>query len=336
MSHWLGYPFIRVTSAYILGLWIARHITLSWQVTLIVVASILLGYLYAVIWIKPPKLYRLNTLIGFSALLTFLLIGMLRYSIDTKPEALLPTDGVTYYQAVALENSVPRTKTNRTKVALQQFRYHSDWKSLKTQVMLYTPLSAREIQYGDRLLIKGAPQIVAGPANPGEFNYREYLARHDIIYQQFATSEGQVMFLDLRPPSRLFAFTYWLRAQGQATIKRYVIGERQQAIASALLLGIRNGLDNQLKDAYAGAGAIHVLAVSGLHVGIIYMVLLGLLGFLRKRNGGKWIFASVVLLILWLYAFLTGLSPSVLRATVMFSFIVVAQSTKRDSNIYNT
>lgn len=336
MSRWLSYPFVRVASAYILGLWIARYIDLPWSMALSVLALVLIVYLAVVIWIKPPWSYRWNTLIGVVALIAFFLTGMLRFSIDAKAPSSLPADGISYYQAVALENSAPRTKTNRTKVELQQYREGSDWKSLKTQVMLYTPLSNREIQYGDRLLVKGAPQIVAGPANPGEFDYRKYLVRKGVKYQQFTFKPEQVKFLDKKPPSRLFAFTFWLRAKGQATIRNYVKGDRQQAIASALLLGIRNGLDNQLKDAYAGAGAIHVLAVSGLHVGIIYMVLLGLLGFLKKGAGGKWIFAFVVLLILWLYAFLTGLSPSVLRATVMFSFIVVAQSTRRDSNIYNT
>ena len=81
---------------------------------------------------------------------------------------------------------------------------------------------------------------------------------------------------------------------------------------------------------------MHVLAISGLHVGILYFLLFYLLGFLGKFRSGRIIRAALIILFLWFFAFLTGLSPSVMRAAAMFSFVTIGQSLKRPGNIYNT
>jgi competence protein ComEC len=107
------------------------------------------------------------------------------------------------------------------------------------------------------------------------------------------------------------------------------------AIASALILGFKDYLNEPLKKSYASAGAMHVLAVSGLHVGIIYILLKSLFFFLRKSKKGKYLEALLSFLALWGYAILTGLSPSVIRAATMFSFFVFGDVLDRKSNIYN-
>ena len=87
---------------------------------------------------------------------------------------------------------------------------------------------------------------------------------------------------------------------------------------------------------YSSSGAMHVLAVSGLHVGIIYLLLNSLFLFFEKFKYGKYLKAVFLILSLWAYALLTGLSPSVLRAATMFSFIIIGSALKRQTNIYNT
>src|SRR5690606_38045478 len=111
---------------------------------------------------------------------------------------------------------------------------------------------------------------------------------------------------------------------------------RELGVASALILGKRSLIPLDTKTAFATAGAIHVLAVSGLHVGIIYLVVIGVL--LKIFPGRKWRLFNLLLtiLILWFYAGITGLSPSVLRASTMFTFIAVGKFRGKRSNIYNT
>ena len=113
-------------------------------------------------------------------------------------------------------------------------------------------------------------------------------------------------------------------------------GEQEQAIALALVIGVTDGIDNELEKAYSASGAMHVLAVSGLHIGILYSIILFLLKPLQKDQRGQWLVAALSLSLLWSYAFVTGLSPSVLRAVTMFSFVALAKPMNIRSNIFNT
>ena len=118
-------------------------------------------------------------------------------------------------------------------------------------------------------------------------------------------------------------------------LERYFQNE-ELAVISALLLGYKDLLDRETIMIYSSSGAMHVLAVSGLHVGIIYLLLNSLFLFFEKFKYGKYLKAVLLILSLWAYALLTGLSPSVLRATTMFSFIIIGSALNRETNIYNT
>lgn len=108
------------------------------------------------------------------------------------------------------------------------------------------------------------------------------------------------------------------------------------AIACALTLGDKSHLDKELKESYAATGASHVLAVSGLHVGIIYLVIITLLNTLLKGNRFKQTRIILALSALWFYAFIAGLSPSVVRASVMFSLVSIGEMLGRRSLTINT
>jgi competence protein ComEC len=126
------------------------------------------------------------------------------------------------------------------------------------------------------------------------------------------------------------------RTWAEATLTKFIHGAREQAIASALVLGVTGGLDPELLSAYANTGTLHVLAVSGLHVSILYVLLVWMMKPLQRLRYAPWMLAATALVVLWAYAFITGLSPSVLRAVIMFSFIVVSRPAGQSTNIYNT
>mgnify|MGYP001169641341 CR=1 FL=1 len=108
------------------------------------------------------------------------------------------------------------------------------------------------------------------------------------------------------------------------------------AVASALLVGYTDKLDADLLSAYSQTGAMHILSVSGLHVGIVFVVLNTLLLFLDRFKYGLIVKALILIFFLWIYAFISGLSPSVIRSAIMFSFIAYGKSLKKNSTIYNT
>jgi competence protein ComEC len=132
------------------------------------------------------------------------------------------------------------------------------------------------------------------------------------------------------------AYAFTCRSWAENELRKYVTGAREQSVIIALVLGVTDGLDNELLNAYAATGAMHVLAVSGLHVGIIYWLLLLVLRPMNRSVAGKWMLAFISIFVLWSYAFITGLSPSVLRAVTMFSFVALSRPVSYKTNIYNT
>ena len=119
-------------------------------------------------------------------------------------------------------------------------------------------------------------------------------------------------------------------------IDRWALSQDQKAVTKALLLGYRYDIQDDLLKAYSSAGAMHVLAVSGLHVGIVYIIASYLLFYLGRIRYGEHARAIILILLLWAYAMLTGLSASVVRAATMFTFVAIGTGFKRHTSIYNT
>ena len=128
-----------------------------------------------------------------------------------------------------------------------------------------------------------------GPSNPEEFDYRKFLQFKNIFHQAFIR-KGNAQKIANDPPSWLIYYALQCRAWADETIQKHISGEREEAMASALILGVTDVLDNELLSAYKATGAMHALAVSGLHVGIVYGLLLFLLKPLQrfKRGAGYW------------------------------------------------
>jgi competence protein ComEC len=204
------------------------------------------------------------------------------------------------------------------------------------KVLLYLAKDSvtEDLGHGDRLLVRANLNPVEPVGNPNEFNYARYLRFHH-IYHQSHVRQGQWELLETDQGSirRLFIN---LRRNLLSAFQRAGLDGQEFAVASALVLGYKADLEQSLVQAYAGAGATHVLAVSGLHVGIIYLVVNWLLGFLTMMRHGERIRAVLNVLILFSYAALTGLSPSVTRAATMFASVALAKAFDRRVSIYNT
>ena len=137
-------------------------------------------------------------------------------------------------------------------------------------------------------------------------------------------------------PSRLKQLAYNLRNKLLNIYAKAGIEAENLAVLSALTMGYKDLLDQETRRVFAASGAMHILAVSGLHVGILFSTLSLFLFFLSRIKKGKIIKSAILIAFLWFYAFFTGLSPSVVRASLMFSLVVVGMSFSRSTNIYNT
>jgi len=195
-------------------------------------------------------------------------------------------------------------------------------------------LSSR-IKYGDLIYFSESPAEVKPPANPAQFDYKRWLGFNH-IYDQVFLREGKWKLVEQGKGNWLFAFSFSLRDKLLNIFSENKISGQEHAVLSALILGQDDAIDQEVISAYAASGALHVLSVSGLHVGIIYVAINFLLSFLDKKRKTKIGKSILIILFLWFYALLTGLSPSVLRSATMLSFIVVGSLKRHYTQLFNT
>ncbi|PKA82510.1 competence protein ComEC [Ulvibacter sp. MAR_2010_11] len=184
------------------------------------------------------------------------------------------------------------------------------------------------------LLVDGLCTVVPNSLNPNQFEYANYLKTLEVYYQLKITP--QHILYQSSGSATLGGGAEQLRTYLIKKLSEANFGKEELSIIQALVLGERKDIDKAMYSEYAAAGAVHILAVSGLHVGILFLVLNGLLKPLRWFPKGKPVATFITLLLLWSFALIAGFSPSVVRAVTMFSFFTLAAAGNRPTNSYNT
>lgn len=190
------------------------------------------------------------------------------------------------------------------------------------------------LKVDSELFLIGEFKPIRAPLNPYEFNYRQYLNDRQ-IYHQINVQKSDLLNLSTEVTS-IKGIASEIRHTINEALKNNGFKGNELAIINALLLGQRQTVSKELLQNYSNAGAIHILAVSGLHVGIIMLLLSFLLKPLHHFKNGKWIAMFLVVISLWFYAIIAGLSPSIVRAVTMFTAITIGIYVNRPTNIYNT
>ncbi|HEX8658094.1 MAG TPA: ComEC/Rec2 family competence protein, partial [Hymenobacter sp.] len=156
-------------------------------------------------------------------------------------------------------------------------------------------------------------------------------------YHQQYVHPDQYRVLRLDPPNPLIALSLRAAAQLDGVFRHYIKAKREYGIASALVLGLKDDVDAATKQAYSATGTTHIMAVSGLQVGLLFAAVSWVLRRLLGRVRGFRVWSALLgLAVIWSYAFLTGLSASVLRATVMFTIIIFGRAFGRQDSVFNT
>lgn len=183
-------------------------------------------------------------------------------------------------------------------------------------------------------LTKSVFQEIKPPLNPGQFDYKAYLKKQD-IYHQLYISKQELLKIS-SSTNTIFGIAYKIRQHINSKLKAYPFKPDELAIINAILLGQRQDLSEDVYNSYTNAGAVHILAISGLHIGIILILLSTLLKPIEPFKYGLYIKTIILVLILWSFAIIAGLSASVTRAVTMFSIVAIGMHLKRPANIYNT
>ena len=337
MFRWIPYAFVRITLFFCAGIITALFQPGFTDIRTGLLSLVVLMVLYRLV---TYKLRTRRSLAGQIAMTILFVAGYLSVCIRDESSRsghlVNSPDTILYYQARVSQPPVEKEQTYKVPVRVDLIKTRDGWHKASGDVLLYLSRSTYPlpVSYGDVLLIKGNPQRVPPPANPAEFDYKHFLALRQIYHQHFVVHDAMIL-LGNSPSSLFLKYAFHARHWADRTLKKFIHGQREQALATALVLGVTDGLDNELMNAYSATGAMHVLSVSGLHVGIVYGLILALFKPFQRYKRSKWILAVVSLSVLWSYAFITGISPSVLRAVTMFSFAAIARAWNYPMNIYN-
>ncbi|HRN56241.1 MAG TPA: ComEC/Rec2 family competence protein [Agriterribacter sp.] len=191
------------------------------------------------------------------------------------------------------------------------------------------------LDYGSAIVFKKELQVVSNSGNPGAFDYKRYCLFQGITHQVYLAGNA----FSVNPVQTRSAYArllQQLRGGLLKILKQYIPGRQEAGVAEALLIGYRHDLERGLLQAYANTGVIHVIAISGMHLAMIYGLLTVVLKPLQRNIKTKWVKGAVILSVLWLFTLLSGAGPSIVRSAVMFSFIVAGESMRRKVSVYHT
>ena len=344
MNSWSKAPFVRILIPFIAGLLIYRS---GWDIAgqSWILPSLLALLLASAAWMfifKSLNTYKTRFLQGAVIIYCILSFGWLtaHYSDIRNHKDFI--GNLPKNQPVELilkiDNTVEQKNSNmKTTAAALAVRNDSGWTRCSGKILLYIANSdtAPTLAFGDVIAVKCYLNEVQNPLFNSDFNYKKYLADKNIFHQTYIRDDHYTL-LEKKQGNAVMTFALSVRDKMVGILQDQLGDNDESGVVAAMLTGYRADISADMMNAYSKAGVIHIMSVSGLHVGVIYIMItafVGLFGWFKKR---KWLNVLLVLSLIWFYAFLTGLSASVLRSAVMISFVVAGTAMQRNISPYNS
>lgn len=341
---WQTIPALRLLSLSILGIVIAYH----WQqyaAEAIMLLSTMLFIYFLQIFLKPSLSNYWH--LGIPLSIAFVALFYWRTdSFDERKNA----HHFSHYAAIDNENtflikiyeveekethfnifaSVKGVNDTATTGNLQLFLQKSDTLPPPQYAHFFAP------NYGDICLLRAKLRDIPAVKNPESFDYKKYLHFKNIHYQIF-TNNLSIQLVARHRGNPIKAFALRCRNYFLHILEKRIPDRIEQAVGMALILGYRAAALDEVRPAYIETGAMHILAVSGMHVGLLYAGILFFLGSVKRWQSprGKWVQTLVILLFVWWFVLLTGAGGSVLRAGAMFTLFEVGRRLQRRTNPLN-
>lgn len=333
-------PFLRLLLFFIAGLALSISFNLQsnfiwsilWGITFVII--IILSILY-----KRKKVYLKTYFSGLLLHILLFISGIIfcnqRKEINNNHH--FSKHPAQQFTAIILEE--PKLKGDVARFKVEINGNVDDQKIRKTTGKLLLALridttKAIDLHYGDLVLIKAKYNEAEPAYNPSEFNYKRHLSYQQIHHQSYINQQ-QVIKIGTDYGNSIKAFALKFREQQVEKFKTYLPYKDAQSVASTLILGYRSDLSQDILNAYSKTGTMHVLSVSGMHVAIVVILLGFLLSFMDRTKKGRIAKAIIMIVLIWFYALISGLDPSVNRAAIMLTFILAAKARAKKVNIFN-
>lgn len=330
-------PFLRLLLPFILGIILAEYFYVKES---IVIISIALAFSVLVLFQLIPllrKSYSYSVVFGFFVFILCLNAGFLRLNQSNASMQLPSSDSITAFKGSLKRSPDEKPNSMACVFELNAICWNQVWQKSNARVLLYLAKDSlsKSLCVGDVLVISSKLDRVKNNGNPYEFDYAKYLQHRYILYSAYVRNKSWRL-LEKNKGSSLKSMAVAWRQKLLNIYKKTGLRNEAYEILAALTLGAREEVSSDVKTVWTAAGATHVLAVSGLHVGIIFGIMQFILSFLAGSKLGRFFRGLILIASLWLYALLTGMSPSVMRAACMFSFLAIGLMINRRGTIYNS
>ncbi|MDU8885178.1 ComEC/Rec2 family competence protein [Yeosuana sp. MJ-SS3] len=333
----LDFAIIKLTFCLVFGIiWAsAFSISLNWSLC-ITGFFIILTFAF---WVLAKKQLVKPFWFGIISFSTFISIGILTVNLHNQKNF---EDHYSHKISSKSESHVLLLKVREVlkssafhdKYVVNVIKMNNNEVSGKILLNIAKDSSKNQLTIDEEFLIKTNLAEINTPLNPNQFNYKNYLEKK-YIFHQIYTDHSELFKLKSNS-STIFGSANHIRTTINEKLKKYDFKGDELAIINALLLGQRQDIDRDIYENYTNAGAIHILAVSGLHVGIILLLISFALKPIEQIKHGVFIKTLLIVLFLWCFAVVAGLSASVTRAVSMFSILAIGLQMKRPANIYNS
>lgn len=333
--------FGRILLPFCIGIWVLHAIDntkLNLPIVIFSIFTFILSLIISFLY-RLLQVYHYKSTLAILIHLLFFCIGLLWYS---NANLLENPNNFSYNQADFLRISIadePQQHGSVLRFKAKVLKSYTGYQKRETSGYLLVALSSdstapAQLHYGENYYIPAHYKAIESPDNPAGFDFKSWLAMQNIHHQIFL-QPAELVTANIQTGMPLISFALALRKSQVDIYRKLLKDDNAFAVASTLILGYRADLSAETIAAYSKTGTIHALSVSGMHVGIIYLVLNWTLGWMDRKIWLKWSKVFILLILIWGYAVLTGCSASVLRAAIMLSIFILAKSVHNQANSYH-
>jgi competence protein ComEC len=337
---WKRAPFVRLLLPVIAG--IILQFYGNFQIN-VIAASAIIFLLFIIIFSLLPEAirFRFRIIQGLNISLFLIFFGaLITWQKDVRNHSNWYgniTGAGNFYVATINEPPVEKAKSYKALVTIETVVNKQLHQNLKGKALIYfsKDSSSQKLQYGDQIIFRKPLQPIKNSGNPNAFDYAQYCAFQQ-IYQQTFLKKNEWNLIKEKNGSFVKGIIFKTRDYILKTLENYIPGNDESSLAKALLIGYRVDLDKDLVQAYSNVGVVHLIAISGMHLALIYFFLVWLFKKIPVIKKSKLAKLFLILFCLWFFALLTGAPASVLRSAVMFTFVAIGDSFNKRNSIYNS
>lgn len=332
---WEKFPFFRLLLPLIVGILLYPKLSLQTEVT--ITAFLLLCASFIVLAYNTQRKETTKQLSFINLYAALILLGyLLSYFHDVRNDKLWFGHTVESAEAYSVRLIAPPVEKNKTIKLEVDVTGYLNKDSLypttgKAFVYIYK-YDAPAYKEGDVLFLPNDWQPITNSGNPFAFDYATYTTRNNIHYQSFHSHKDIQIQHYAQPANLSFSRRVHLYCIDQ--LNKYVYDNDTRALLEAMLMGDKANLDPELRQAYADTGIIHIIAISGAHIAVFFMLVAFLLGWIKHRKY-RWVKYIAALPLIWVYVLVAGAPPSAVRAATMFSILAIGFALQKHPNGIN-